>query len=180
MAAATTLLKVMDDPTTPASTRVRAAESVLTHAARSIELEDLQARVDDLERAAMETDRDQNSKTTARPPEEGHFSIRTPNSNLSSGLDSWQRNESTAEGATDNTDEGRPVGRKAHSHWRDGAAAATKSFNNSQHFLSGWFRLFSSAIVVEYLLEPQPDHHLPVTRRAGIRAQGVDKAEPAG
>src|SRR5512143_3158229 len=48
---------------------------------------------------------------------------------------------------------------------------------NVHHFLSGWFRLFSSAIVVDYLLEPQPDHHLPVARRAGIQA--VDVAEPA-
>jgi|SRR5436190_24172969 len=51
-AAATTLLKVMVDPATPPSTRVRAAESVLTHAAKAIEIEDLEARVSDLERAA--------------------------------------------------------------------------------------------------------------------------------
>jgi AICAR transformylase/IMP cyclohydrolase PurH len=50
-AAATTLLKVMVDPTTPPSTRVRAAESVLTHAAKAIEIEDLDARLTDLERA---------------------------------------------------------------------------------------------------------------------------------
>ena len=51
-AAATTLLKVMLDPNTPASTRVRSAESVLTHAAKAIEIEDIEARVTELERAA--------------------------------------------------------------------------------------------------------------------------------
>ena len=51
-AAASTLLKVMVDPSTPASTRVRAAESVLTHAAKSIEIEDLDARVTALEQTA--------------------------------------------------------------------------------------------------------------------------------
>jgi hypothetical protein len=50
-AAATTLLKVMVDPTAPPSTRVRAAESVLTHAAKAIEIEDLDARLTELERA---------------------------------------------------------------------------------------------------------------------------------
>jgi hypothetical protein len=50
-AAATTLLKVMVDPATPASTRVRAAESILTHAAKAIEIEDIEARVQELERA---------------------------------------------------------------------------------------------------------------------------------
>jgi len=51
-AAAATLLKVMIDPATPASTRVRAADSVLDHAAKAIEIEDLEARVAALERAA--------------------------------------------------------------------------------------------------------------------------------
>jgi len=51
-AAATTLLKVMVDAGTPASTRVRAAESILTHAAKAIELEDIEARVAELESAA--------------------------------------------------------------------------------------------------------------------------------
>jgi hypothetical protein len=50
-AAATTLLKVMLDPNSPASTRVRAAESVLNHAAKAIELEDIEARVAALEEA---------------------------------------------------------------------------------------------------------------------------------
>ena len=51
-AAVTTLLKVMVDPGTPASTKVRAADSVLNHAAKAIEIEDIEARVTELERAA--------------------------------------------------------------------------------------------------------------------------------
>ena len=50
-AAATTLLKVMLDLATPASTRVRAAESILAHSAKAIEIEDIEARVEELERA---------------------------------------------------------------------------------------------------------------------------------
>ena len=51
-AAVSTLLKVMIDPNTPASTRIRAADSVLDHAAKGIELEDIEARVAELERGA--------------------------------------------------------------------------------------------------------------------------------
>ena len=51
-AAVSTLLKLMVDGTTPASTRARAAECVLNHAAKAIELEDIEARVAELERAA--------------------------------------------------------------------------------------------------------------------------------
>lgn len=51
-AAATTLLKVMVDPATPPTTRVRAAEAVLSHAAKAIELEDIDARLRELEAAA--------------------------------------------------------------------------------------------------------------------------------
>ena len=54
-AAVATLLKVMVDPNTPASTKVRAADSVLDHAAKAIELEDIEARLSDLERAAAES-----------------------------------------------------------------------------------------------------------------------------
>ena len=50
-AAVSTLLKVMVDPNTPASTRVRAADSVLDHSAKAIEIEDIEARVAELERA---------------------------------------------------------------------------------------------------------------------------------
>jgi hypothetical protein len=49
-AAVSTLLKIMVDPAAPHSTRVRAADSVLDHSAKSIELEDIDARVAELER----------------------------------------------------------------------------------------------------------------------------------
>jgi hypothetical protein len=51
-AAVSTLLKIMIDSNAPASTRVRAADSVLDHAAKAIELEDIESRVSGLERAA--------------------------------------------------------------------------------------------------------------------------------
>jgi hypothetical protein len=51
-AAVTTLLKVMIDPGAPASVRVRAADSVLNHAAKAIEIEDVEARVTALEAVA--------------------------------------------------------------------------------------------------------------------------------
>ena len=51
-AAASVLLKVMVDSATPASVRVRATECVLDHAAKAIEIEDVETRVADLERAA--------------------------------------------------------------------------------------------------------------------------------
>ena len=51
-AAATTLLKMIIDPSAPASVRVRAADSVLNHAAKAIEIEDIEARVAALEQAA--------------------------------------------------------------------------------------------------------------------------------
>jgi hypothetical protein len=49
-AAVSTLLKVMVDPSTPPGTRVRAADSVLGHSAKAIEIEDIEARVAELER----------------------------------------------------------------------------------------------------------------------------------
>ena len=51
-AAATTLLKTMIDPATPASVRIRAAEAILSHSAKAIEIEDIEARVSELEQAA--------------------------------------------------------------------------------------------------------------------------------
>ena len=51
-AAATTLLKLMVDAETPPSTRVRAAENILTHVAKAIEFEDIEARVVALKQAA--------------------------------------------------------------------------------------------------------------------------------
>jgi hypothetical protein len=52
-AAATTLLKVMVDQSTPASVKVRAAECVMTHSSKAIEIEDIEARVSALELAAQ-------------------------------------------------------------------------------------------------------------------------------
>jgi hypothetical protein len=49
-AAVSTLLKVMLDPVSPASVKVRAADSVLEHSAKGIEFEDIEARLADLER----------------------------------------------------------------------------------------------------------------------------------
>jgi hypothetical protein len=57
-AAATTLLKLLIDPNTPASVRVRAADSIFNHAAKAIEIEDIEARVTELERAAAAQGRD--------------------------------------------------------------------------------------------------------------------------
>jgi hypothetical protein len=54
-AAATTLLKIMIDPGTPASVRVRTADSIFNHATKAIEIEDIQARRSELERAAEES-----------------------------------------------------------------------------------------------------------------------------
>ena len=52
-AAATTLLKTMIDPATPASVRVRAAECVMNQATKAIETEDIEARVAALEKDAQ-------------------------------------------------------------------------------------------------------------------------------
>jgi hypothetical protein len=49
-AAATTILKTMLDPATPAAVRLRAAEAVLNQAAKAIEIEDLEVRVSQIER----------------------------------------------------------------------------------------------------------------------------------
>jgi hypothetical protein len=51
-AAATTLLKVMLDQGTPASVRVRAAECIMNHSSKASEIEDVEARVAELERTA--------------------------------------------------------------------------------------------------------------------------------
>jgi hypothetical protein len=47
-----TVILLRLDPSSLASTRVRPAHSVLTHAARAIEIEDIEVRVSELERAA--------------------------------------------------------------------------------------------------------------------------------
>ena len=51
-AAATTLLKLLIEPNTPASVRARVADSIFNHAAKAIEIEDIEARVTELETAA--------------------------------------------------------------------------------------------------------------------------------
>ena len=51
-AAASTLMKIMIDVSVPASTRVRAADSVLNHARQAFEHEDIEVRVAALERDA--------------------------------------------------------------------------------------------------------------------------------
>jgi hypothetical protein len=54
-AAVTTLIKVMVDPATPPSTKVRAADSILDHSVKAIELEDIEARIAELERTVSES-----------------------------------------------------------------------------------------------------------------------------
>ncbi len=54
-AAVSTVLRVMVDQNTPASTKLRAADLVLTHGAKAIEIEDIEARLSELERAADES-----------------------------------------------------------------------------------------------------------------------------
>jgi hypothetical protein len=51
-AAVAMLLKIMVDTNAPPSTRVRAADSVLDHATKAIEIEDVEVRVAALEQAA--------------------------------------------------------------------------------------------------------------------------------
>jgi transposase-like protein len=53
-AAGVTVLKLMTDPNVPAAVRLRAAECVFAHALKGIELEDVEARLAELERAADE------------------------------------------------------------------------------------------------------------------------------
>jgi hypothetical protein len=50
-AAVSVLGKVMMDPETPPPTKVRAADSILNHTAKAIEIEDLDARLQELEAA---------------------------------------------------------------------------------------------------------------------------------
>ena len=50
-AAATTLLKLLIDQNTPASVKARVADSIFNHAAKAIQIEDIEARVAALEAA---------------------------------------------------------------------------------------------------------------------------------
>jgi hypothetical protein len=52
-AAVSTLGKVMMDPATPPSTKVRAADSIWSHTVKAIELEEIEARLAALEAAAQ-------------------------------------------------------------------------------------------------------------------------------
>jgi hypothetical protein len=51
-AAATTLIKIAIDPAMPASVRVRASECIMNQSSKAIEIEDIEARVTELETAA--------------------------------------------------------------------------------------------------------------------------------
>jgi hypothetical protein len=51
-AAASVVLKLMTDPNGPAAVKLRAAECVFDRAIKGVELEDIEARVAELERAA--------------------------------------------------------------------------------------------------------------------------------
>jgi hypothetical protein len=53
-AASVTILKLKTDPNVPAAVRLRAAECVFDRAIKGIELEDIEARLAELERAAQE------------------------------------------------------------------------------------------------------------------------------
>lgn len=53
-AAVATLQKLMVDPNSPASTKGQAAKAILLLAIKGVELDDFEARLDDLERAAEE------------------------------------------------------------------------------------------------------------------------------
>ena len=59
-AAVTTVLKIMLDTNAPAGTRLRAAEVVLEQTTKAIEVEDLEVRVAELERAAGSAKRSRN------------------------------------------------------------------------------------------------------------------------
>lgn len=54
-AAVSTLLKTMVDASTPPATKVRAVDSVLGHASKGIEIDDIQARLSALEQALEES-----------------------------------------------------------------------------------------------------------------------------
>lgn len=53
-AAATTLLKTLIDTNTPASVKVRAAEAIFNHAAKAIEIEDIDVRLSAVEAATAD------------------------------------------------------------------------------------------------------------------------------
>ena len=58
--AVSAVVKIMVDPGTPAATRLRAAAIVLDHTSKAIEIEDIEARVRELERAVEASGRGRN------------------------------------------------------------------------------------------------------------------------
>ncbi len=56
-AAGATVLKLMTDPNVPAAVRLRAAECVLDRATKSLEMEDMEDRIAELERAAADSNK---------------------------------------------------------------------------------------------------------------------------
>jgi transposase-like protein len=56
-AASTIVLKLLTDPNVPAAVRLRAAECVFDRALKGVELEDIEARLSELERATEESKR---------------------------------------------------------------------------------------------------------------------------
>ena len=50
-AAGVTVLRLMTDPNVPAAVRLRAAECVFNHAIKGVEMEDIEARLAELERS---------------------------------------------------------------------------------------------------------------------------------
>jgi hypothetical protein len=56
-AAATTLVKALIDSNCPWSVKVRAADIIFSHTSKAIEIEDIDARVEELERAAVQVKR---------------------------------------------------------------------------------------------------------------------------
>jgi|SRR5580704_1185812 hypothetical protein len=56
-AASLTILKLMTDPNVPAAVKLRAAESVIDHAIKAVELEDIETRLAALEEASQKPNR---------------------------------------------------------------------------------------------------------------------------
>ena len=67
-AAVTVLLRIMADPNQPAASRVRAAEVVLERTARAIEIEDVSARVAELERLSRANSKQRPRTSTVTLP----------------------------------------------------------------------------------------------------------------
>jgi hypothetical protein len=60
-AAVSTLLKIMVDLNAPVASRVRAADCVLEHASRAIEIEEVEARVSELEQTVAQAEGSRNT-----------------------------------------------------------------------------------------------------------------------